>query len=217
MDTKALVERYHAIHARVRALNPQAKLLAVSKGQPLWKIEALVAAGHRDFGENYAQECSEKARAITGGALWHFIGHLQSNKINIIAPLVTSIHSVGSVSLLQKLASRLSSERKLSVFLEVNIDLEPTKSGFLPDDLLKALPQLQACASESLVIEGLMAIPKADGDSRGAFRRLRELENRCRPLTHGGLSMGMSSDFEAALEEGATHVRVGSSIFGARA
>lgn len=223
MSESAVAERLISIRARLDAIQPQARLLAVSKAQDFSQIRAAYDAGQRDFAENYAQELLAKAAQAREAGLselrWHFVGHLQTNKIALLLPIVASIHSVESVRLASKLADKLRAvSKKLSVFLEVNIDREPTKSGFLPEALIAALGELQAYA-DVLTFEGLMTIPRPSaegGDPARGFAALRALEQQCRPLTHGALSMGMSDDFEVALGHGATHVRVGTALFGKR-
>jgi pyridoxal phosphate enzyme (YggS family) len=196
------------------------ELIAVSKGQTVDAIAALYELGQRDFGENYVQELVAKAQELSERGLfeirWHFIGHLQSNKAKLLAPWVCAVHSLDSAGTARELAKRwtaLGRGEKLPVFLEVNIDGEASKSGVLPE----AAPALagEIGAQGGLDLRGLMCVPAAGG-SRAAFARLRELEAQCRPHTHGELSMGMSGDFEDAILEGASWVRVGTSIFGER-
>jgi pyridoxal phosphate enzyme (YggS family) len=183
-------------------------LAAVSKGQPLEKIREAFAAGQTLFAENYAQELREKSTALPG-AEWHFIGALQSNKARMVVGRAALIHTCDRISLARELSRRAEGVQR--VLLEVNIGREPQKSGVLPEeapgllDAVRALPQLRC--------EGLMCIPPAEGDPRPHFRALRELGEK---LGLRELSMGMSADFEAAIEEGATIVRVGTAIFGAR-
>jgi hypothetical protein len=227
-----LKERYEDVQARIFKASAERKiarrdhivdLLAVSKGQTADAIADLYALGQRDFGENYVQELVEKAETLSERGLfeirWHFIGHLQSNKAKQLARWVSSVHSLDSESTARELAKRWketpgAGEGPLPVFLEVNIDSEAAKSGVKP----AAAPALaQAIAGvEGLELRGLMCVP-AEASGSGSFARLRELEEKCRPYTKGDLSMGMSGDFEAAIREGATHVRVGTSLFGPRA
>ena len=182
----------------------EVKLVAVSKLQPLSKLQEAVAAGHRVFGENYAQELREKADALPG-AEWHFIGALQTNKVKLVAGKVALVHTCDRLSLARELAKRAPGQR---VLLEVNIGREPQKAGVLPEDSAALLAQC-----EGLRVEGLMCIPPASQDPRPHFRALRELGEKLRVKE---LSMGMSADYEIAIEEGATLVRVGTAIFGAR-
>lgn len=196
-------------------------LLAVSKTKPVEAVVAAYDAGQRDFGENYAQELGRKAEALAHlpGLRWHHIGHLQSNKLRQLAPLVHALHGVDRESLLDELAKRLAAtERQVELLLEVNVAGELSKSGCTPE----ALPSLlrAARARPGLLVRGLMTMPPLCDDpesSRPYFRRLRELRDEL-----GGaaalpeLSMGMSHDFRVAIEEGATIVRVGTAIFGQR-
>jgi pyridoxal phosphate enzyme (YggS family) len=197
-------------------------LIAVSKMQSAEAVEALYRLGHRDFGENYAQELAAKATALQAAGCtdirWHFIGHLQTNKAKQIVPHITAIHSVDSLKLGQELAKRWKAAGRvgrLPIFIEVNIDNQASKSGCAISEVpalagvLAGLPELE--------LQGLMCIPDPDlGATDVAFNKLRELELKCRPHTKGQLSMGMTQDFEAAITSGATHVRVGTALFGAR-
>ena len=212
---------YSQVQAKVRAAagTRPITVIAVSKTQPIEKIQALYSCGQRDFGENYAQELTEKASALQATCpdiRWHFIGHLQSNKVKAIIPWVSSVHSVHSDSLAEELEKRwqvAGHKGRLPIFLEVNVDGEATKSGWRVAEVAGAAER--ASRLGSLKLEGLMCIPNPEGSDR-AFRELRELEAKCRPFTQGGLSMGMSSDFESAIREGATHIRVGTLLFGRR-
>lgn len=200
-------------------------LIAVSKTQSIDAIQVLYQLGHRHFGENYVQELEAKAKELERrgcpGIYWHFIGHLQSNKVKNLLPYISFIHTVDSVKLALALSNSWSKSlaesggsRKLPVFLQINIDREETKSGFLPEEILKARDELAGI--RGLEYLGLMCIPSPTGEARLAFHRLRDLEQRLRPLTQGKLSMGMSGDFETAIQEGATHIRVGTALFGER-
>jgi PLP dependent protein len=194
------------------------RLLAISKAQPAEKIRAAYAAGQREFGENYAQELKAKAAELNGleGLRWHFVGHLQSNKAKLVAPLVQMVHTVDSESLGRELAKRAAGQR-LQALIEVNIGGEAQKGGIAPEgalDLARAL-----IAIPGLDLRGLMCVPPADELSRPAFARLRELRDSLAASLDQALpelSMGMSGDFEEAIEEGSTLVRVGTAIFGAR-
>jgi pyridoxal phosphate enzyme (YggS family) len=200
-----------AVHERIATACRRAgrdvqtvKLIAVSKTQPIERIREAMDAGHRAFGENYAQELRDKAAALPD-AEWHFVGALQSNKVRMLAGKVALIHTCDRLSLAKELAKR-GPQR---VLLEVNIGREPQKAGVLPDDAPALLEQVRGL----LQVEGLMCIPPAEGDPRPHFCALRELAGR---LGLRELSMGMSADYETAIEEGATIVRVGTAIFGAR-
>ncbi len=226
-----LETRYQAIRERIRKAalrsgreDSSVTLMAVSKTQSADAVEALWKLGHRDFGENYAQELLEKARELSRrgceGIRWHFIGHLQTNKVKALLPAVQAIHSVDSLKLAQEIDKRwraLGKAHPLEVFLEVNLDGEESKSGLASGAVAPLVQEMRALPG--LRLAGLMAIPAPRGpdqDEAEPFRRLRELESGLHPLSKGGLSMGMSGDFETAIAEGATHVRVGTALFGER-
>jgi len=188
-------------------------LLAVTKVFPATAIQEAYALGLRDFGENYVQEFEEKAPQVRHlpGARFHLIGHLQSNKSTKAAELFNTIQTVDS----PKLARRLNeANRPLDILLEVKLSAEQAKSGAAPEELPDLIAAVRACDHMNLL--GLMTMPPWSEDpeaSRPYFRRLRELAEQ-----HGlpQLSMGMSGDLEAAIEEGATCVRVGTALFGKR-
>ena len=188
-------------------------LVAVSKRKPPKDIVAAYEAGQREFGENYVQEFESKASALPPlpGAHFHLIGKLQSNKAKRAAGLFSTIHTLDSAKLVHRL-DRYGSN--LEVFLEVKLSPEESKSGIDPEDL-DALHDA-AASTDRLRLAGLMTMPPWNADpecSRPYFRQLRLLAERHRLE---GLSMGMSHDLEVAIEEGATHVRVGTAIFGPR-
>ena len=195
------------------------ELIAVSKFQSLEKILILYQDGQRVFGENYVQELIEKSEALQAQEIrdlsFHFIGHLQSNKVKLLLPHCSVIHSVDSWKLLseiEKQAGKLS--KKIRVCLQVNVDREESKNGFLEEDL-KDL-STHASSLQWVEIAGLMTIPDPNLDSEQAFRKLSALSKKYAPLIGPELSMGMSDDFELAIKCGATSVRVGSALFGAR-
>ena len=190
------------------------RLIAVSKVQPLERVEAVLAEGHRVFGENYVQEAAGKWPAMRerfGPVELHMIGPLQTNKAKVAVELFDAIHTLDRPSLAEKLA-RLAEARGScpALFVQVNTGEESQKAGVLPSD---ADGFIRDCRALGLPLAGLMCIPPEDQDSRPHFAMLAALAER-NGLT--GLSMGMSGDFEAAIAAGATHVRVGSAIFGAR-
>ncbi|ULB12688.1 YggS family pyridoxal phosphate-dependent enzyme (plasmid) [Cereibacter azotoformans] len=190
------------------------ELIAVSKVQPLDRVVAVLEAGHRIFGENYVQEAQGKwpeLRARFGRLSIHMIGPLQTNKAKAAVGLFDAIHTLDRPSLADKLA-RLAQERGASpeLFVQVNTGEEPQKAGVLPAD---ADGFIATCRSMDLPVRGLMCIPPEGEDSAPHFAQLAAIADR---NGLGGLSMGMSGDFEAAIAAGATHVRVGSAIFGAR-
>ena len=188
-------------------------LIAVTKIFPASVIRDAYALGLRDFGENYVQEFEGKLPAVSdlAGARFHLIGHLQANKSRRAAEIFQTVQTVDSA----KLARRLNADgHVLDVLLEVKLSAEQAKSGAAPEDLAVVLPAVRDCANLHLL--GLMTMPPWSEDqeqSRPYFRRLRDLA-REHGLKH--LSMGMSNDFEAAIEEGATFVRVGTALFGRR-
>lgn len=205
--------------ARARSHHRQAvQLVGVSKRQPLEKLRAALAAGLLDFGENYAQELREKTEALPDTVRWHFIGPLQSNKVKLVAG-AHLLHSIDRPKLLDKLEAHGVPQ---AVLVQVNIAAEPQKAGIAPAELPALLDRFADL--DHVRCRGLMLIPP-QGDpeaTRPHFAALRTLRDnlaaKTRPaveLEH--LSMGMSADFEVAIEEGATLVRVGTAIFGARA
>lgn len=197
------------------------QLIAVSKGQPAEAVEAAVQAGLKIFGESKVQEAKQKIPLCSGALTWHMIGHLQSNKCRDAVQLFALIQSVDSLHLAAELSRRCESAgRTLPILLEVNVAGESSKFGYSPTQLLADLDALNALPR--IEVHGLMTIapysPQAER-ARPYFRQLRELKQRCEdrlgaPLPH--LSMGMSGDFEPAIEEGATIVRVGTALFGNR-
>jgi pyridoxal phosphate enzyme (YggS family) len=202
-----------------------ATLVAVSKTKPVEAIEALYALGHRDFGENYVQELVDKQAQLPADIRWHFIGHLQSNKVKYIAPFVHLIHGIDSLKLLtevNKQGQKLN--RKLNVLLQVHIAREETKYGFDESELLSPTLEESIPNLSHVQIQGLMGMASFSDDAelvRSEFRKLKDLfialsEKEMANLQLQILSMGMSSDFKLALEEGSTMVRIGSSIFGNR-
>lgn len=197
-----------------RELPAGVTLVAVSKTQPPEAIREAYAAGQRDFGENYAQEWRAKAEALSDLAdlRWHFVGGLQTNKARLLAGRVAYLHTLDRVELARELSRRLEARgSQLRVLLEVNVGGEASKSGCTP----AGVPALAAAVRglPGLELVGLMCIPPADQDPRPHFRLLRDLRDR---LGLAELSMGMSGDWREAVEEGATLVRVGTAIFGAR-
>lgn len=193
-------------------------LLAVSKTKPAAAVREAFAAGAQDFGENYLQEALDKQAELYDLPLtWHFIGPIQSNKTKAIAEHFSWVHSVDRL----KIAERLSAQRPahlsaLNICLQVNVSGEASKSGCHPDEL----PALAQAVTQlpNLRLRGLMTIPEPTDDpieQRAAFARLRELQQGLN-LGLDTLSMGMSHDLEAAIAEGATWVRIGTALFGAR-
>jgi pyridoxal phosphate enzyme (YggS family) len=201
--------------AEIRAALPaRVTLVAVSKTQPPEAIREAYAAGQRDFGENYAQEWRAKADALADLAelRWHFIGGLQTNKVKYLAGRVAAIHTVDRLELAGEISRRFAAKGAMArAYLEVNVGGEASKSGCAPADVPALATAVRALPALELV--GLMAIPPAEGDPRPRFQQLRRL---AADLGLAGLSMGMSGDWRVAIEEGATLVRVGTAVFGAR-
>ena len=232
-----LVARLDSVRARVAAAATRAgrdpaavTVVGVTKRKGAELIVAAVRAGLRDLGESYVQEAVSKVPAVNGAlerigeALprWHFVGQLQRNKSRDVARLFDSVSSVDRERLGAELERRAEQEqRTLELLIQVNLSDEPQKGGILPD----ALPELLAAsrAWSRLRVTGLMTIPAADDDpehSRPAFAQLRKLRDELRGSPGGEhleeLSMGMTGDFEVAIEEGSSIVRVGTAIFGPR-
>jgi pyridoxal phosphate enzyme (YggS family) len=210
-----IAENLAAVEARIRTACARAgrkrsdvTLVAVSKTFGADRIDEAIAAGVTHIGENRVQEARDKKPQVRGTARWHLIGHLQSNKAKDAVRLFDVIETVDSVELAQKIAR--AAEKAQDVLLQVNIGDEPQKSGILPSDVSNIVQQIRAINGINLL--GLMAIPPV-GDPRKHFRRLREIRDQV-GLEH--LSMGMSEDFEIAIEEGSTMVRIGRAIFGPR-
>jgi PLP dependent protein len=220
-------ERIASAARRVGRSPEEIALMAVSKTQSLESIREASNAGQRLFGENRVQEFSGKAAALAdlSAIEWHMIGHLQTNKAARTAELFSAVDSVDSLKLAEKLnAAARTLGKKLPVLIEVNVGGEAAKSGVTIDSadleaLLQAAPQL-----ESLELRGLMTVPPFTDDPEGArpyFRKLRELRDaiaarKLSRISMDMLSMGMSHDFEVAIAEGSTCVRVGTAIFGER-
>jgi hypothetical protein len=196
-------------------------LVAVSKTKSLEMIREAYAAGQRAFGESYAQELDDKAKALAdlGEIAWHFIGHLQSNKAKLVARVATVVHTVHSRDLAAELGKRASAAGRapLAVLVEVKLSEEATKHGASPSELAALLDAIEK--DERLRLRGLMTMPPADdlAVAKRVFDELAALRAR-----HGGptrlpeLSMGMTHDLEVAIASGATMVRVGTAIFGER-
>lgn len=214
MPLQDITDRIRKAEAASGRAAGSVRLIAVSKVQPLERVVAVLEQGHRIFGENYVQEAQGKwpdLRARFGAVEVHMIGPLQTNKAKAAVELFDAIHSVDRPSLAQKLANLAQSRGACpQLFVQVNTGEEPQKAGVLPDDLDAFLKD---CAAMDLPVAGLMCIPPEDQDASPHFAMLADMAAR---NGLSGLSMGMSGDFEAAIAAGATHVRVGSAIFGAR-
>jgi hypothetical protein len=224
-ENVAQVQQQMAAACRRSGRGPDdVKLVAISKAFPAQSIRAAYEAGLRDFGENRVQEAAAKRPALSDLSItWHMVGHLQTNKARAARELFHWVHSVDSFRLAQKLDQAPSSGGgRLPVLLEVNLGGEDSKAGVGESEIIQLAEQISQLAT--LEIRGLMVIPPFFDDPeqvRPYFRRLRELaeETDAKNIANVSmreLSMGMSHDFQVAIEEGATLVRVGTAIFGAR-
>ena len=220
-NLRAVKQRVARAAERSRRDCSEVELLVVTKTWSPSVITEVLEEGHTLLGENKLQEAEKKIAQLPDGLRWHFIGHLQRNKARKALALFDSIHSVDSVRLarhLDRVAGELN--RKTSIFLQVNAAGEESKSGFAVGELAEALPDLAGLSN--LEVAGLMSIPPVVAQpeaARSSFRALRALRDDLQQgtgMSLPGLSMGMSHDFEVAIEEGAPIVRVGSSIFGPR-
>jgi PLP dependent protein len=211
-DNLAAVEaRIASACTRAGRQRSDVRLVAVSKTFPAAMVEEAIAAGATDIGENRVQEARDKKPLVSGAARWHLIGHLQSNKAKDAVRLFDVIQTVDSASLAEKLSKAASTP--VEVLIEVNIGNEPQKNGAVPADVASLAQQIAKLPN--LSVRGLMTIPPVGtpDDARRYFRELRAMRDT---LGLQELSMGMSHDFETAIEEGATIVRVGRAIFGER-
>jgi len=204
-----------------KAHDKNAVLVVVTKTKPISDVEELVALGHRDFGENYVQELVDKEAALPKDIHWHFIGHLQSNKVKFIAPFVYLIHGVDSLKLLQEINRQAAKcNRIIPCLLQVHIAQEETKFGFDFVELKDALEELTKNPLPNVVVKGLMGMASFSEDKaviRKEFEYLSSLYNKHKEKYHWDtLSMGMSSDYAIALEYGSTMLRVGSLILHSR-
>ena len=215
--------------ASIRATIPNGvTLICVSKFHPIESIQAAYDCGERDFGESRVQELLLKQQALPADIRWHFIGHLQTNKVKQIVPFVHMIHSVDSVRLLEVInreAEKIG--RRIKVLLEVHVAKEDTKSGFMPEEITSLNTKLSTL--NYIEICGIMGMATNTDDQtewRRCFREIKSIANTLSPIVqrvshslqseHPIISMGMSDDYLVAIEEGSTMVRIGSSIFGER-
>lgn len=214
------INAYRTIRSTLDAA--KVTLVAVSKTKPIEDILALYNEGQRNFGENYVQELVDKHAVLPADIRWHFIGHLQSNKVKYIAPFVHLIHGVDSESLLKEIEKQaLKHQRMIDCLLQVHIATEETKFGFDEQELLN----LKIREFGNLKIRGLMGMASFSDDLnlvRNEFKKLSSLFSKCQqtlhlqPSTFNLLSMGMSGDYTIAIEEGSNMVRIGSLLFGER-
>ena len=224
-DRLAMVRERIAEAAHKAGRLPQAvRLIAVSKGKRVEDIQALIDLGVTDFGENQIQEALGKLPHFKATALnWHFIGHLQSNKCKFIPGNFSWIHSIDSAKLVRRIGQADGGlDAVVNLLLQVNVSSDPAKYGVRSKELFPLVEQLLEQTSERIRLRGLMTIGHrlvSDDERRRSFAQLRRLLEQCRSRfgsSMSELSMGMSDDFELAIEEGATMVRVGTALFGAR-
>ncbi len=203
----------------------QVTLVAVSKTKPIEDILELYNLSQRDFGENYVQELVDKAAQLPQDIRWHFIGHLQTNKVKLIAPFVQLIHGVDTLKLLKEINKEAGKNgRVIDCLLQIHIAQEETKFGLDEMELNQLISQLQDMPMNNVRVIGLMGMASFTNDMskvRNEFRKLKELfDHHAKPETHNSklvtLSMGMSSDYKVAIEEGSNMVRIGSLLFGER-
>jgi len=219
------IDNYNRISEEVQRYN--ATLVAVSKLQSKDDIMQLYNMGHRDFGENYVQELMDKQEALPKDIRWHFIGHLQRNKVKYIAPFVHLIHGVDSFDLLKEIGKQAKkSDRVIHCLLQVHIAEEETKFGLDESELKSVLENLESNESLGFVsVNGLMGMASFSDDEEKVLNEMKHLKNlfdqskTYTTIKHdqfNSLSMGMSGDYLVALQQGSTMVRVGSLLFGAR-
>lgn len=222
-NIEGIQTRIVAACTRVGRNPAEVRLVAVSKTKPAALIEEAATAGQRLFGENYVQEFADKAEQVLAPVEWHFIGALQSNKVKYLRGKVAMIHSLDRLSLAEEINRQWAKlDRPVAVLLEVNLGDETSKAGTGEEEVFELVRRVAELPF--LRLRGLMALPPWLDDPeevRPYFRRLRELARRIEAskipgVTMDELSMGMSNDFEVAIEEGATLVRVGTAIFGGR-
>lgn len=217
------IEKYNEILGRMPA---GVRLIAVSKTKPAEDIQTLYNQGQRVFGENKAQEMKAKHEVLPKDIQWHFIGHLQTNKIKYIAPFVTLIHSIDSAELLGEVNRHAEKNgRIIPCLLQFHIAAESTKFGFLPDECVQMLESAQFREWKNVRICGVMGMATFTDDMEQVRREFRNLKSIFDMLKQNYFqnddafyerSMGMSEDYRVAIEEGSTLVRIGSAIFGAR-
>jgi len=200
----------------------QTTLVAVSKTKPAEDIQALYDLGQRDFGENYVQELVDKEAKLPKDIRWHFIGHLQSNKVKYIAPFVHLIHGVDSMALLKEINKQAAKHNRIiNCLLQVHIAEEETKFGFSEEELNVQMSEYANMQMQNVHVCGLMGMASFSDDEnkvRNEFKKLKTLFDKL--ITYNlqltTLSMGMSGDYTIAVEEGSNMVRIGSLLFGAR-
>ncbi|MBP5999317.1 MAG: YggS family pyridoxal phosphate-dependent enzyme [Sediminibacterium sp.] len=215
------ISAYQSIQASLA--NQEVTLIAVSKTKPNEDLMELYALGQRAFGENYVQELVDKAAALPKDIEWHFIGHLQSNKVKYIAPFVHLIHGVDGEKLLQEINKQAAKQgRVIDCLLQVHIAEEDTKFGFDEVSLMELLQSERLANYPNVQVKGLMGMASFSDDTNQVQQEFKQLK-KCFDLAKNSigvtcsiLSMGMSGDYELAIQEGSNMVRIGSLLFGAR-
>ena len=224
-QTKMFVNRenYFSIVKEAKAAN--ATLVAVSKTKPVEAIKELYDLGHRDFGENYVQELVEKEAQLPKDIRWHFIGHLQSNKVKYISPFVHLIHGIDSFKLLKEVNKQAQKvNRTIDVLLQVHVAQEETKFGFGEVELTNTNWEAELNGLNNVCVSGLMGMASFSDDQnlvRSEFKKLKKIygqnaQHQTSNFKLQTLSLGMSADYKIALEEGSNMIRVGSLLFGKR-
>jgi pyridoxal phosphate enzyme (YggS family) len=206
--------------------NTAVTLVAVSKTKPIEDIQELYALGHRDFGENYVQEIQEKYLVLPNDIRWHFIGHVQSNKVKYIAPYIFMIHGVDSFKLLQEINKQaVKNNRIIRCLLQIHISEEETKFGLNEEELFELLNNFNNGELNNVMICGLMAMASFTEDLsivRREFKAVKNMFDKAKLQyfnnnnDFSSISMGMSNDYKIAIEEGSNIIRVGSKLFGSR-
>jgi len=206
--------------------NTAVTLVAVSKTKPIEDIQELYALGQRDFGENYVQEIQEKYPSLPNDIRWHFIGHMQSNKVKFIAPYVYMIHGIDSFKLLQEINKQaLKNNRVVRCLLQIHIAEEETKFGLNEEELFELLNNFNNGDLKNVMICGLMAMASFTEDFnivRREFKSVKLMFDKAKlqyfkdDYDFSSISMGMSNDYKIAIEEGSTIIRIGSKLFGKR-
>ena len=223
MEKEVDIERYHQIIEQLIPYNAQ--LVAVSKLKSVNAIQQLYAEGQRDFGENYVQEVCDKQLQCMSEMNWHFIGHLQSNKVKQIAPFVHLIHGVDSLKLLKEVNKQAeSNNRIIDVLLQIHISNEVTKFGFSQEEFTETLTNDDFLSLKNIQLRGLMGMASFTNDQKilkKEFVGLKTLFDESKNILKNAtgfniLSMGMTNDYTLALDCGSTMVRIGSAIFGER-
>lgn len=219
-DNSYIAERIKAMSA---ALPEGVTLIAVSKYHPVEAIKAAYDAGHREFGESKAQDLVIKHQELPDDIRWHFIGHLQSNKIKYIAPFIHLIHSIDTFRLLQEVDKQgAKTGRRIPCLLQIHIAQEETKFGFTPQECITMLEESQWQSLQNVEIRGLMCMASNTDDKEqiaSEFSAVQQLFNRIKERFFAGndrfsiLSAGMSDDYPIAIGHGSTHIRIGSGIF----